>query len=269
MTVTLSNIIFRARSRLNEPAYPTYPNSTVSNPPARFFSDTEITEWVNDGLRDIARRAEDLITYDNTIAIPAYSENPSQPIPTYSLDLGTLSPSGSTSDVLRIARVEFQVAYDSSQVYPMEWAPQSYLDQIWNTDQLSSTSYPTFWTTRGFPGGTGRSAFVIQIYPQASQAGQLNIFYYRLPQRITDPVATPSNYTTLIDLIEGWDDMLVDFVHYQGLIKRRDSSWKDIQALYESKMQNVIETSRQFSNQVQYLSYDSLAMPWSNTWGGW
>lgn len=259
MPITLTDAIRRIRSLLDEPAYPTLPNSTVGNPAPRFYTDTEITDWVNDGLRDIARRAEDLITYDTSITIPAYGEDPSSPIPTFPIP----------ADILRINRIEFQVANDSSQVYPLEASTQSYLDNIWNIDQLSTMSYPAYWVTRGYPGGTGRNQFVIQIFPNAAQGGQLNIFYYRLPLRIGDPVATPANYTQTLDLIEGWDDMLVDYAYMQALIKKRDPQWQVAQAAYEQKMTNIIDTTRRFNDQSQYMTYDTMVMPWAyDSWGG-
>lgn len=267
MPIPLTNAIFRIRSRLDEPAFPSLPNSTPGNPAPRFYTDTEITEWINDGLRDISRRAEDLITYDTSISIPAYGENPSRPVPTYSLNLGNVTTS---SDIFRINRVEFQVAGDSSQIYPLEASSQSYMDNIWNVDQLSTMSYPSYWVTRGYPGGSGRNAFVIQIFPNASQAGNLNIFYYRNPIRISDPVATPSNYNLPLDLIEGWDDLIVDYGYMQGLIKKRDPQWQIAQSLFESKMINMIDTTRRFNDQAQYMQYDSLMMPWGgDNWGGW
>lgn len=266
MPITLNDAIRRVRSRVDEPAYPTLAGSTSGNPPPRQYTDTEITDWINDGLRDIARRAEDLITYDATINIPAYGENPAAPIPTYSLNLGVV---GTSSDVLRITRVEFQVSGDSSQVYPLEYASQSYLDQVWNIDQLSAMSYPSFWTTRGYPGGTGRNAFLIQLYPNPSQAGILNVFYYRLPVRIGDPVATPANYNLPLDVIEGWDDMVVDYAVVQAFIKTRNPDWQNLMQLYESKMNNLIDNTRRISDQSQYLTYDNMVMPWAfDSWGG-
>lgn len=262
MPVTLSNVIYRVRSDLDEPAYPTFPGSVpnpLSSPQPRFYTDTEITEWVNDALRDISRRAEDLITYDTTIAIPAYGENPALPAPTYPLP----------TDVLRINRVEFQVGNDSSQVYPLEASTQSYLDNIWNIDQLSTMSYPAYWCTRGYPGGVGRNLFVIQLFPNPAQFGQLNLFYYRLPTRFPDPVINPAAYTQPVDVIEGWDDMIVDFAVMRALIKARNPDWQILQQIYEQKMTNVIDTTRRFHDQAQHLTYDTMIMPWAyDSWGG-
>lgn len=264
MPITLSNAIYRVRSLLNEPATPTDANAPG---PGRFYSDTELTEWINDALRDISRRGENLRTYDTTIQIPAYGENPNQPIPTYPLDLGVVLTS---SDILRINRVEFQVYGDSSQVYPLEPATQNYLDNIWNVDQLSTMSFPQYWCTRGYPGGSGRNAYVIQLYPQAAQSGRLNIFYYRLPVRITDPVATPSNYTLDLDLLEGWDDMVIEFTLMKALIKARNPGWQDAQQRYESMITNIIDMASRDTDQPQYFSYDNMLTPWgADNWGAW
>src|SRR5215510_9577488 len=56
MPVALSEYIRRSRSVLDEPS-------------SRFWTDAELTDWINDGARDLARRAEDLLTYDQTITI--------------------------------------------------------------------------------------------------------------------------------------------------------------------------------------------------------
>ena len=260
MPITLNNAIYRARSRLNEPAYPTFPNSTPGNPAARFYTDTEITEWVNDGLRDMARRAEYLWTTDSTIQIPAYQENPNLPAPTYPL----------LNDVIRINRVEFQVQGDSTRIYPLEATTQAYLDNIWTTNQLSTSAYPTFYVTRGYPGGTGRNQFVIQIYPNPAQAGFLNVFYYRMPTRLPDPVANPSVYNTTLDCIEGWDDLVIDYTVMQAMIKQRSPEWQTAQQLYEQKMASIIDQTRRFNDQAAYMQYDGTMMPWgSDAWGGW
>lgn len=267
MPITLTDAIRRVRSIVDEPAYPTLPGSTsnpATSPQARFYTDTEITDWINDGLRDIARRAETLITKDTTVAIPAYGQDPSNPPPTYPLNLGA-----SPGDVIRINRVEFQVAADSGQIYPLEPATRQYLDNIWNINQLSTMSYPAYWTTQGIPGGSGRNAFAIQLFPNSGQAGNLNIFYYRMPVRIQDPVQTPAAYNTTLDCIEGWDDMVIDFAFMRALIKARNADWQAAQQMYEQKIANIIDQTRQFHDQPAYMTYDTMIMPWAyDSWGG-
>lgn len=253
MPITLQDAIRRVRARLDEPAAPTLPNSTTTVP-ARMFTDTEITDWINDGLRDIARRAEGLRTYDTSISVPAYTQNPSQPIPAYTLP----------TDILRVNRVEFQVAGNSAQTYPLEQTTPQYLDQMWAANQISTRTYPSYWITRGYAGGTGRNLFVIQIYPQSSQAGVLNLWYYRLPIRLGDPVANPANYNVTLDVIEGWDDLVVDYAAMQALIKQRSPDWQIAQQLYEQKMTAIIDQTRLVGDQAQYMTWDNPM-----GWGGW
>lgn len=267
MPITLFDAIRRTRSLLNEPATPTLPNNASFTGVGQLYTDTEITDWINDGLRDISRRGENLRTYDTTVAIPPYGENPSRPIPTYPLNLGAAA---AASDILRINRVEYQVTGDSSRVYPLEAATQNYMDNIWNVDQLSTMSYPAYWCTRGYAGGTGRNAYVIQLYPQPAQAGQLNIFYYRLPIRLGDPVAVPANYQQTLDLLEGWDDVLIEYVLMKAYIKARNPAWKDAQQRYADMITNIIDMAQRDSDQPQYFSYDNMLTPWGgDSWGDW
>ncbi len=207
----------------------------------------------------MSRRAEDLITYDTSITIPAYGENPNAPIPTYTLP----------TDIIRINRVEFQVAGDSSRVYVMEPSTQNQMDNFWAQDQLSTATYPGWWVTRGYPGGSGRNLFVIQLYPQPGQAGQLNLFYYRMPTRLLDPVANPSQYLVTLDILEGWEDLVIDYAYMRALIKARDSRYQDVAQMYEAKVGNIIDQSRRFNDQPQYFQYDSMMLPWGNDFGGW
>lgn len=256
MPVDLMYAIRRLRSFLNEPAAPTAPPAQAGVP--RFYSDTELTEYLNDGLRDVSRRAETLITYDSTIAIPAYGQNPQQPVPTYSL----------LHDIIRINRVEFQVANDSEQIYALEASSQNAMDNYWAQNQLSTATYPGWYVVRGYPGGSGRNNFVIQLYPNPGQAGNLNIFYYRMPIRIQDPVADPSQYLVTLDILEGWEDMVIDYAHARALLKARDSRYQNMMDMYEAKVTAIINQSRQFNDQPQYFSYDSMSMPWGSDWGG-
>lgn len=239
MSATLQDAIRRVRSIGNEPV-------------ARFYTDTEITDWINDGLRDVSRRAEDLITYDTSIIVPAYIPVPGQTAPTYPL-LG---------DVIRIQRIEFVPIQSVNQVYRLEASTQNEMDQIWGTYQQNPSSYPQWWVTRGYPGGTGRNAFLLQVYPVPSQGGNLNVFYYRTPYRFKDPIALPSELVKTLDIIEGWDDMVVDFATYKAMQKSRNPEWKDRKAEYEEKVTQIIDVTRHFHDQASSMTYDTNSFGW-------
>ena len=257
MPQALQDAIRRVRSAVDEPAYPTLPGSTVGNPPPRLYTDTEITDWINDGLRDVSRRAEDLITFDTSIAVPPYTPVPGQSAPTFTLQ----------TDIIRVQRIEFVPFGAINQTYPLQASNQMQMDQVWGTYQQNPASYPQFWVTRGYPGGSGRNSLQLQIYPVPSQGGTLQVFYYRQPIRIPDPVAAPSNYNVTLDIVEGWDDAVVDFATYKAFQQQRNPEWKDRKEEYEEKVAQMIDVTRQWTDQPSYFSFGTRFMPsWLTEW---
>ncbi len=256
MSVTLQDAIRRVRSIMDEAATPSLPNVVGVVGPS-MFTDTELTDWINDGLRDVSRRAEDLITFDTSIHIPPYSPIPGQSAPTYPLQ----------TDVVRIQRIEFVPDGAINQTYPLMASTQQQMDQVWGTYQQNPASYPQFWVTRGYPGGVGRNLFLLQIYPVPSQGGTLQIYYYRQPIRIPDPVAAPAAYNTPLDIVDGWDDAVVDFAVYKALQKQRNPEWKDRKAEYEEKVAQMINVTRQWTDQPSYMTFGTRFMPsWLTEW---
>ena len=242
MPVALADYIRRARSVIDEPEQ-------------RFWTDTELTDWLNDGARDLARKAEDLLVYDTSIAVTAN-------IAVYLLP----------TDTIRVHRAEF-VPTGSTQAYPIRASSQDEMDQIWGTWQGNPSSYPSFFVTRGYPGGTGSSAFKIQFYPVPSQAGNINLFYYKMPARITDPIADPSQLAATIDLPEGWDDTLIKYVEWRALRKSKDPRWQEAKALYDEDLDHLLNITRYFHDQQQVMtSFSRTQQPsWLTDpdWGGY
>lgn len=232
MPVTLAEYIRRSRSVLDEPT-------------ARFWTDAELTDWINDGARDLARRAEDLLTYDQTLAIAAN-------VATYSLP----------SDVIRIHRAEF-VPVNSTQTYPIRPSSQDEMDQIWGTYQANPSSYPSWFVTRGYPGGSGNSNFQIQFYPVPSQPGTVNLYYYKMPKRL---LSTDTGLT--IDMPEGWDDLIIMYVEWRGLRKTRDPRWQEAYKLYGEQVDYLLNVTRYFHDQQQVMSTASRMMvpQWLTEW---
>lgn len=260
MPITLMDGIRRVRSKLDEPAYPSLPNSTpnpADSPQQRFYTDTEITDWINDALRDMARRVEGLVTFDTSIVVPAYVPVPGVSAPTYPLP----------TDVVRINRIEFVPYGAINQTYPLQASTQQQMDQVWGTYQQNPASYPQFWVTRGYPGGSGRNQHVLQIYPVPSQGGTLQIFYYRQPTRLTDPTANFAEYQIPLDCIEGWDDLIVDFAEYKALQKARNPEWQARKQEYEEKVQQMVDVTRAWTDQPSYMTFGTRFMPsWLTEW---
>jgi hypothetical protein len=260
MPVPLVDAIYRVRSLLDEPAYPSLPGSTAnptSSPQPRFFTDTEITAWINTGLRSVARRAEVLHTLDQSIAIPAFAPGSSTQFPLL-------------NDTVRINRVEFVPTAQQNQIYRVEPSTQNEMDQIWGTYQQNTSSYPRWYVQIGYPGGTGRNAFLIQLYPIPSQPGTLNVYYYREPTPISDPIADPSQYEVTLDIVEGWDDIVVDYAIYKGLQKQRNPEWQVRKQEFEEKLAQMVDVTRRYHDQQSYISYGTNMLPsWLVGGGEW
>jgi len=105
---------------------------------------------------------------------------------------------------------------------------------------------------------TGRNQQSMQLYPNPSQGGNLNVYYYRLPVRFTDPVADANRN---LEIVEGWDDAIVYFSQYKAMIKDRDPMWKEMRELYESEVENLIDVTRQFHDQGRAFQHATTAVP--------
>lgn len=224
--VPLSDVIRRVRSPFDEPS-------------PRFLTDTEITDWVNDACRDVARRSEDLQTLSTQIPII-----PS--VPQYILP----------SNLIRVHRLEF-IPQGSSFTYPLRASTYAELDQVWGSRQNIPSSYPSNYCLWGTPGGVGQDALSVRLYPVPAQPGILNLFYYRLPYRFLDPIANPTELPKLVEVPEGWDDLVVLFAVARAKMKDRDPTWKDEMESYESKIGDLVDMSRQWHDQQRTIMNQS------------
>jgi hypothetical protein len=215
--VTLLNVRNRARSALEEAT-------------ARFWSDGELTAWVNDALRDIARRAEVIQSFNTTITTVAGTAKYTLP-----------------TNVIRVHRVEFAPT-GQSQIYPLEPSNHNYMDSMWGVNQ-SSPGTPRFYVMFGFP-----PTLQIQVYPVPNQTGVLNLYYYRLP-------ATVSSDADVLEIPEGWDDAVVDYVEAQAKRKDHDQSWVEAYGLYEAKVQQMIDRTRHWHDQANAIQVGRSYVP--------
>lgn len=221
MPQPLSDVIRRARSGLNEPV-------------TRFYTDTELTDWVNDAARDIARRTEDLENINTTtpvnVGIGAY------PAP---------------SDLIRLHRVEFNPT-GSSQVYPIEIRDRNEIDNIIGFNPSIQSSYPWVCWMWGTP-NNATYPLTVSFYPVFATGGQLRLWYFRMPNRIGDPVATPANAALPVEVPEGWDDLVVDYCIIRALQKARNPEWQTRKVEFEAKLVNMIDATRAWHDQTAQM----------------
>lgn len=217
MSVTLSNVRDRVRVAVEESS-------------ARFWQNTDLNSWINDALRDIARRAEVIQSFNTSVTIVAGTNKYNLP-----------------TNVIRVHRVEFDPS-GSSSIYPLEASTYQQMDAMWGVNQ-SSGGNPRFYVLWGMPPN-----LQIQLYPVPSVAGSLNLFYYRLP-------AAASLDADVLEVPEGWDDAIVDYCEAQAKRRDHDQTWTEAMGLYEAKVQRLIDVTRQWHDQANAIQVGSRYVP--------
>lgn len=223
MPTSLTTTLADVRSRLDETT-------------ASFWQDPELTTWINEACRDIARRAEVLRALPAPIAVSAGTAKYAMP-----------------TNIVRIHRVEFTPT-GSTNIYLVEPKTREEMDQYWGWLQQSQASYPLVYVEWGIVGGVGNDAHTIQLYPVPSQAGSLQIYSYRLPV----PVAVGGDN---LDIPEGWQDLVPLYAEYVAKRKLRDVTWQDAKQLYEDSVQHLVEVSRNLYEGSQSIITPRGMMP--------
>jgi hypothetical protein len=228
MTIQLSAMRADVRAHLDEAT-------------ATFWTDAQLNSFINDALRDIARRTESLQAL-GTIATVAGTRS-------YTLNF---SP-----NLIRVHRCEFDPGPGSGPIYPLEARSFYELDQVWGSQQAQTRAYPDYFALYGFPPN-----LQIYLYPVPSQVGNLNVYYYRLP-------ATAVNDTDVLDIPEGWWDLVTLFAEYQALRKDADPRFTDAKAIYEEKVGQMVDMTRKWHDQQQYVTTGRTWLPgWLTSYEG-
>lgn len=223
-TKTFSASLTDTRNQLDE-----------SNADSRYWGDPELLQYINDGVRDIARRTEGILTFNATLnAIPGQAK--------YNLP----------PDVIRVHRCEY-VPTNSTLTYPINASTYDELDQIWGINQLVQNSFPSNYCCWGTPGN-----MTIQFYPVPAATGTINLFYYAMP---VDLKTDGTDANTFLNVPTGWEDLLVKYACARALLKMRDQNWQVFQQLYESDLQYMLDVTRQAHDNGRYVQTQTGSVP--------
>lgn len=221
MTLTQAQTVEQVRIRLDE--------STDG-----FWKDNEIRKWINEGVREVARRSEWNRT-TGTIAVVAGTQ-------TY------LAPTAT----IRIYRIEWQPT-GTSLKYPLEYADINQMDSYWGIQQSISQGLPELFTTNS------ANPPVIELYPTPGQAGQLNVFYFAMPTDLATDTNTAA--ATAISVPMGWEDLVVEYATALGFRKAREVQ------MYGLTMQAFSEKITEFIGMSErYVDMPTNIMPHTSTW---
>lgn len=219
MAVDLDTMITNVRSLLDEP-----------NP--QFWSDAELTGWINECCSNVARKIE-WKRNEMDIAVTADEQNYTAP-----------------DDMIRIYRITFQPTEDpTNNTYTVEFRGMMEMDQIWGINQEWPANYPLYYTTWKVP-----PTLNIQLYPVPSVDGELQVYYY---QMITPVVDGGDD----VDILEGYEDIVIDYTLYRALRKDADPRWAEFKQTYEDKLEDLFENSRTFQDQAGTFTTGQAALP--------
>lgn len=226
MAITQADAILAVRARLDEPV-------------SVYWTDDDLRRWINDGCKDMARRTESLrASYDETAVV---GQNDYTPVWT------------ATQQPYRIYQVTFVTS--DGMTYPMEYLDRNVLTTALGVMQNNYEGMPAFWTSWGTP-----PTLNITVQPSPAQAGVLRIWYFRLPAALAIYDTTDQN--TNLDIVEGWEDALVDYVEYQAKRRDGDSTWTEAKQLYEQHLEAEMESTLRFADAAgQIITPGGIGMP--------
>lgn len=179
------------------------------------WQDVELVRWINEGCRDVTRRSECLFD-EATIVITGGIQEYTLP-----------------SNMLRVYAVDYNRSGDG-QRYPLEYIDFNAAPEIWGLSQTVNQGTPSYFTSWGTP-----PAAKLILYPTPASSGSCRVKFYR----VSLDAATSDD---LLDMPEGWVDIVLDYVEFRALRKDRDPFWTDAKQMYEANLDNLITLSRRF-----------------------
>lgn len=232
MSITQANALLAIRARLDEPT-------------SQYWTETDLRRWINEIALDMARRTESLRgTYDQPVVVGTAAYTPAFT---------------STTNLYRIYAVEF-IPTGSTLTYPLEYRDRQGASEVWGIMQ-DTQGTPAIWTSWGAP-----PSLSIQVYPSPSQSGTLKLWYYRQPSILT--VDTPADSATTVDIVDGWEDVLVDGVEYKAKRRDGDQGWTEAKQEYEQHLEAMMEATLRFSDAAGMVTTSSGSFIPSWLYGG-
>jgi hypothetical protein len=199
---------------------------------AQFWSDAELTEWINQGCQEIQREVE------------WKQKGPTQ-ITTTAAVQTYLCP----ADLLRLHRLEFVPNNNTSYTYSLEFRGYNEMDAAWGNLKSLPSAYPelyTLWNNPDDSGVTGKGLTIV-LYPVPAVAGKLNLYYLCT-------VAQVASGSDLVDVLPGWEDTVYSFAAYRALRKDADPRWREFKEEFTMQIEQMKTVSRTYTDQANWFS---------------
>ena len=211
MPQTLTQLTVLLRAKLNEAT-------------AAAWSDTDLAQWLNEGAREVARSTMHLETSATFSAVAGTQQYTPVPL---NAPTGTPTP----GSVIMINRLEY-VPTGTTTSYPIEYADFNNLDQVWWTGQTQQQGTPMYFSCWGMVPN-----LKIVLYPTPSQAGTFTCYFWRYP-------ATMASSGDVLEVPEGWHDVVVDYAAYMALLRDSDDRWQQYLQMFTERLDNLLKASQ-------------------------
>lgn len=181
------------------------------------YKNAHLHRWINEGCVEIARATEAFQTSD-TIDVVASTREYDMP-----------------TDMIRAHRVDFETD-DGDHHATLTHRDFHNADAVqWHGD---NEGMPTLYTMWGMPGSVK-----LILYPSPAYAGTLTVHYYKLP-------ALAEADTDVLDIPEGWENVVYAYTEYKALRRDRDPRWQESKALFDEALGGLFDMTRRHTDQA-------------------
>lgn len=202
------------------------------------WTDANIRAWINEGAKDIARKTESLQDRQTITGVVNTSE--------YVLN----------SLAVRVHRVEW--APTGENTTRLEYADLKSLDGFGWEQRSLSNSRPYVYSIWG-----SSNTLKLITFPAPSTAGNFTVWYYRLS---TDLAEDGTAAASTVEVPQGWDEILLDYVEYRALRKDRDPRWQEAKMLYDENLSTMYENTRRWADEAGVVDFTYSSLPaWLTT----
>lgn len=207
---------------------------------AHSWTDERLLRWINEGVRDVARRSESLMITDDVAGVIGQHD--------YTVP----------GDIVRVHRVEWRPT--SGGVYPLQYVELKDADHLWSTQREDQEGTPGLWTLWGFS-----PALKLMVYPTPAEAGSFKLWSYQMP---TNLAVDGSAAATTLGIPTGWEDLIADYAEYRALRADKDPEWQGAKALFDEHLLDLVVTAQKWSDQASFISPSGFAVPdWLTSYG--
>lgn len=223
MTITQARAVEEVRARLAEET-------------PGFYTDSQVRSWLNDGVREVARRSFWKRTSD-TVAVSAGTQFYTAP-----------------ADAIQVYRVEYHPDTSGS-IYRLEYRDLNAMDIVWGINQSIGQGTPTYYTM------VSANPLSIELCPTPSTDGDIKVYYYAMPADLA--VTTNSDAAENLDVPVGWEDLPIEWATGLGFRKSRDANAYQLAvAAFAQNLSRLTEVATRYTDEPTAIIPDTPHWGW-------